>query len=124
MNAPVVKRPVWFRVVAVLALLFTRRAIARGWLACGARMSGLKALSGGLSLLLATACAYQQRDIAVDRPAAPSTGWQFEATPAWQDEFDYTGLPEPARWNFDQGGDGWGNHELQHYTDSIRNAQV
>ncbi|MGH8074318.1 MAG: glycoside hydrolase family 16 protein [Lysobacter sp.] len=87
-------------------------------------MSGLKALSGGLTLLLATACAYQQRDIAVDRPAAPSTGWHFEATPAWQDEFDYTGLPDPARWNFEQGGDGWGNHELQHYTDSTRNAQV
>jgi beta-glucanase (GH16 family) len=35
----------------------------------------------------------------------------------WQDEFNYTGLPDPAKWNFDVGGHGWGNNELQFYTD-------
>jgi beta-glucanase (GH16 family) len=35
----------------------------------------------------------------------------------WQDEFDYTGLPDPAKWNYDVGGHGWGNNELQYYTD-------
>src|SRR3546814_20521707 len=43
--------------------------------------------------------------------------WTFEGTPAWQDEFDYTGRPDPAKWGHDLGGDGWGNHELQAYTD-------
>lgn len=46
-------------------------------------------------------------------PAAPA-GWKL----VWQDEFDGTGLPDPARWTFDVGGDGWGNHELQFYTGS------
>jgi beta-glucanase (GH16 family) len=35
----------------------------------------------------------------------------------WSDEFDYTGLPDPAKWGYDTGGSGWGNNELQYYTD-------
>ncbi len=42
----------------------------------------------------------------------------------WSDEFDYTGLPDPAKWNMETGGGGWGNNELQYYTDSINNASV
>ena len=34
----------------------------------------------------------------------------------WADEFNYTGLPDSNKWNYDTGGDGWGNHELQYYT--------
>ena len=34
----------------------------------------------------------------------------------WGDEFNYTGLPNPAKWNYDVGGSGWGNNELQYYT--------
>lgn len=36
----------------------------------------------------------------------------------WQDEFDYTGLPDSTRWNYDVAGNatGWGNRELQAYT--------
>ena len=79
-----------------------------------------------LILLQATTCFAQQKDAAV--PAAPQAsqdqGWTFEATPAWQDEFDYTGLPDAAKWSFQQGGHGWGNNEMQHYTDSIDNAFV
>ncbi|HEY1023560.1 MAG TPA: glycoside hydrolase family 16 protein [Sphingobacteriaceae bacterium] len=51
-------------------------------------------------------------------------GWVFEATPYWYDEFDYTGLPNAAKWGYDIGGDGWGNNELQYYTNSISNASV
>jgi len=42
----------------------------------------------------------------------------------WSDEFDVDGPPDPSRWSFDIGvGDhGWGNNELQYYTD--RNARV
>jgi beta-glucanase (GH16 family) len=43
----------------------------------------------------------------------------------WSDEFNYTGLPDPTKWNYDVGGWGWGNNELQYYTkDSIGNARV
>jgi len=43
----------------------------------------------------------------------------------WADEFDYTGLPDPAKWSYDIGGEGWGNEELQYYTDRrMENARV
>ena len=38
-----------------------------------------------------------------------------------QDEFDVDGAPNSTLWNFNIGkgpnGDGWGNNELQYYTD-------
>lgn len=36
----------------------------------------------------------------------------------WSDEFDYTGLPDDTKWGYDVGGDGFGNEELQYYTES------
>ena len=43
----------------------------------------------------------------------------------WADEFDYTGLPDPNRWGYDVGGNGWGNNELQYYTENrTENARV
>ena len=42
----------------------------------------------------------------------------------WSDEFDYTGLPDPSKWNIEIGGGGWGNNELQYYTNSETNAKV
>jgi beta-glucanase (GH16 family) len=50
-------------------------------------------------------------------------GWTFEATPDWSDEFSVDGPPDAARWGYDVGGDGWGNNELQYYTNS-NNAVV
>ena len=42
----------------------------------------------------------------------------------WSDEFDYTGAPDPDKWDYDIGGNGWGNNELQYYTDRLSNAEV
>lgn len=43
----------------------------------------------------------------------------------WSDEFDYQGLPDSTKWNYDVGGHGWGNDELQYYTDKrLENASV
>src|SRR5690606_40658866 len=50
--------------------------------------------------------------------------WRFGSTPVWQDEFEGEGPPDPARWSFDIGGHGWGNNELQYYTDQLANAFV
>ena len=36
----------------------------------------------------------------------------------WNDEFDYTGLPDSTRWSYDVGGHGWGNQEDQFYTEN------
>lgn len=46
-------------------------------------------------------------------------------TLVWSDEFDYSGLPDAAHWNYDVGGGGWGNNELQYYTEArLENARV
>lgn len=45
----------------------------------------------------------------------------------WNDEFDYTGLPDSTRWGYDTEGNAWrwGNNELQYYTSHrIENAKV
>lgn len=43
----------------------------------------------------------------------------------WKDEFNYTGLPDSTKWNYDTGGHGWGNNELQYYTAKrLANARV
>jgi licheninase len=47
--------------------------------------------------------------------------WQ----PVWSDEFETPGLPDPGKWSYDVGGHGWGNRELQFYTEARReNARV
>jgi beta-glucanase (GH16 family) len=47
-------------------------------------------------------------------------------TLSWSDEFDGpAGAPvDPATWGFEVGGHGWGNEELQEYTDGTGNAAL
>ncbi|MEX0322511.1 MAG: family 16 glycosylhydrolase [Puniceicoccaceae bacterium] len=42
----------------------------------------------------------------------------------WADEFDYTGAPDPSKWTHEIGAGGWGNNEVQVYTDSLDNSRV
>jgi beta-glucanase (GH16 family) len=44
----------------------------------------------------------------------------------WSDEFDGPAgaRPDPGRWSFELGGSGWGNQELQDYTDRPENAAL
>lgn len=44
----------------------------------------------------------------------------------WADEFDIAGSPNPANWTFEigRGDNGWGNAELQYYTNRPQNATV
>ena len=47
--------------------------------------------------------------------------WQ----PVWCDEFNVDGLPDSSKWLYDVGGGGWGNNELQYYTNAdIDNAYI
>jgi len=39
-------------------------------------------------------------------------------TLVWNDEFDYSGLPDDTKWGYDTGNHGWGNQELQNYVDN------
>ncbi len=53
-------------------------------------------------------------------PAQSTSGWQL----VWSDEFNGAPgtAPDKAKWNFDLGGGGWGNGELEVYTASTNNA--
>ena len=44
----------------------------------------------------------------------------------WADEFTIDGTPDSSKWNFDigTGQNGWGNNELQYYTDRLQNIEV
>jgi len=74
-----------------------------------------------------------------ERMKSPKLGFSFclvvaatiavEANPQWtlewSDEFDGSGLPDSEKWNYDVGGHGWGNNELQYYTEArLQNAKV
>lgn len=49
-------------------------------------------------------------------------GW----TLVWSDEFSQPdgSAPDPAKWGYDKGGNGWGNNEWQYYTDRTNNARI
>lgn len=42
----------------------------------------------------------------------------------WSDEFNTDGAPDPSKWGYDIGGGGWGNNELEYYTDRRDNSIV
>lgn len=82
-----------------------------------------------LLLLIFTSCSGKgSTDTTTTGPATPGTpvdsGWTFESTPVWADEFNYTGAPDVSKWGYDLGGSGWGNNELEYYTNSTDNASV
>ncbi len=77
-----------------------------------------------LAQLVAFACnANAQTAQQQPQPAAVApTGYAL----IWADEFsgpDGT-KPDPKKWNYDLGGNGWGNHELEFYTNHPQNAQI
>jgi len=56
-----------------------------------------------------------------DVPDAKAKGYKYDEENmdyrlVWSDEFDYEGLPDETKWGYDVGGSGWGNNELQYYT--------
>ena len=74
-------------------------------------------LSTLAALIVFMACREKEQ---VPRPAE----YAFGEKPSWQDEFNGTGKPDPQKWGYDVGGGGWGNNELQNYTDKLENARV
>ena len=57
-----------------------------------------------------------------DAGGAGLAGW----TLTWSDEFDGPdgSAADPTKWTHDVGGNGWGNNELEYYTDGTKNAVV
>jgi beta-glucanase (GH16 family) len=56
-------------------------------------------------------------------PASPSPP---SGTTSWSDEFDGAAgsLPDSSKWTYDLGGGGWGNQELQTYTNQPENVHL
>jgi beta-glucanase (GH16 family) len=76
----------------------------------------MRALASAALVLLA-ACA--GRGNGIQSPTAPVAGW----TLAWSDEFDAPGLPDPSKWDYEEGF--VRNQELQAYMRARReNARV
>lgn len=43
----------------------------------------------------------------------------------WNEEFNYTGLPDSTKWTHEVGASGWGNNEWQYYTEKrLENSRV
>lgn len=54
----------------------------------------------------------------------PPKVYTFDTNIAWSDEFNTDGAPDPTKWGYDTGGGGWGNKELEYYTNTTNNASI
>jgi beta-glucanase (GH16 family) len=79
-----------------------------------AALVGTILLAGGCAGVLAAA---QAAPVAA---AAPTPSWKL----TWSDEFNGSdGAPvDSSKWTLETGGGGWGNNELEYYTNRLENA--
>jgi beta-glucanase (GH16 family) len=72
-----------------------------------------------MAILLSTITVTSAQTTFQPRKTKPLSPKQFRAKwqLAWGDEFEGKGLPDDRIWNYDVGGHGWGNNELEFYTD-------
>src|SRR5690242_18336104 len=75
-----------------------------------------------LSLCVLSCGCHVYRD--APQPMSPPTAPEWNLV--WADEFNGPdgSAPDPKKWRYDMGGKGWGNSELECYTDLAQNAQV
>jgi beta-glucanase (GH16 family) len=61
-------------------------------------------------------------DSATEPPnGPPAEKWEL----IWYDEFEVEGHPDSTKWSYEVGGHGWGNQELQYYTEKrLQNCRV
>src|SRR5258707_3143296 len=71
-------------------------------------------LAGALVLVAVSVAPLPAQDAAAPQP------WRL----VWSDEFDgpANSAPDGAKWTYDLGQTGWGNAELENYTNSTNNA--
>lgn len=80
---------------------------------------------GAAAALTATALTWVGGDTA-DNSALTSAEAAEPGELVWSDEFDGAAgdAPDPANWNHETGDHGWGNQELQNYTESRENSAL
>ena len=85
----------------------------------------------GLFALLLIGCASASATPEVPATLTPTVAPTLTPTPdsdswilVWSDEFEGANgsAPDPAKWNQQEGGAGWGNGELQYYTKGTNNS--
>lgn len=75
-------------------------------------------------LLFFAACASPATSEATEKKTKPEVGTvSTERQLVWSDEFEGNGGIDTTKWAFRIGGHGWGNNELQYYTDRPENAR-
>lgn len=56
-------------------------------------------------------------------PVTPAPALTYQLV--WSDEFNTDGMPDTTKWSYDVGGNGWGNNELEYYTNARpENARI
>lgn len=75
-----------------------------------------------LALLLVCGCHIHPDLFQPPPPLASPLGW----TLVWSDEFNGPdgSAPDSSKWTYDLGGKGWGNKELECYTNRLQNAHI
>lgn len=61
------------------------------------------------------------------KPGSGTTNPTGEYQLVWSDEFNYSGLPDKNKWDYDTQGNasGWGNNEAQYYTSGqLKNSEI
>ena len=76
----------------------------------------MKSLAGALLGILCLHAAASAQTPVLGRSALT---WSL----VWSDEFDSAGI-DASNWTYDIGGNGWGNSELEYYTDRSENATI
>jgi len=102
-----------------------------GEFTCGARIDWLQTLDGGSYSELAScsmvAAAQFPQECGLCDPSTCNPVYLPDpdlAKLVWSDEFDVDGALESTRWTYDIGGGGWGNNELQCYTNRSDNLYI
>lgn len=78
-------------------------------------------------VIFALSCAAKKNSAVADAvQSSADTTPTVKRSLIWSEEFNVSGLPDTAKWVYDigTGENGWGNQELEYYTDSIQNASV
>jgi len=83
----------------------------------------------GFLLMGLSACEPKEEPNEDDVSSCKATGYTYDPTSindyqlVWSDEFDEGEKPNPTHWTYETGGSGWGNNELQYYTNGL-NAMI
>jgi beta-glucanase (GH16 family) len=70
----------------------------------------------------ATVTAYSAGGLSISKSIPVNVVVAFRLV--WSDEFNTPGSPDPTKWGYDLGAGGWGNNELEYYTNRQANAVV